>query len=248
MDIRPTGIHPYLAQNCQRRITQLLIFGKRNGKRGSNGNRVPRVHTHGINIFNRTHHDKVVFGIPDNLHFHFFPAQHRFFNQHLGYGRSGKPRRHNLPKLLGIMSSPAAQPAKRKRRTNNRGQPHFHQGVLSILHTSAHFGFRRLKPDFGHSILKLLPILGALYNLGLRPYHLNTVFSKHARSLQIHSGIKRSLPTHIRQHRINFFLYDYLLNGRRCNRLNISRICHVGIGHNRCGIGIDKHDSVAFRL
>ena len=77
LDVRPARIHADLADHGQRGVAHPLIFlvGQRLGR--GHGDRIARVHAHGIEILDRADDDHVVVGVAHDLHFVFFPAEDR---------------------------------------------------------------------------------------------------------------------------------------------------------------------------
>ena len=63
---------------------------------------------------------------------------------------------------------------------------------------------------------------------------------------QIQRTVQRGLSAHGGQYRIGAFFGDNLFNRLPHNRLDIGNICHIGVGHNRGGVGIHQNDFIAF--
>ena len=61
------------------RMIWKLLVGQCLGRR--NSNRVSRVHTHRIDVFDRTDDDYVFVSVAKQFQFEFFPAENRFFDQ-----------------------------------------------------------------------------------------------------------------------------------------------------------------------
>ena len=89
LNVRSAGVDPNLADDAHRRITHDLVFlvRQRHGRR--NGNTVAGVNTHGIEIFDGTDDDDIVFEVPHDLQFEFLPADDRAFHQDFVDGTHG---------------------------------------------------------------------------------------------------------------------------------------------------------------
>ncbi len=81
--VRAAGLDPDLAQHRDRGVAHDLIFLVRERERRRDGDGVPGMHTHRVEVFDRADDDAVVVAIPHDLHLEFLPAEDRFLDQHL---------------------------------------------------------------------------------------------------------------------------------------------------------------------
>ena len=63
---------------------------------------------------------------------------------------------------------------------------------------------------------------------------------------QIQRTIQCRLTAHRGQHRIGAFFSNNFFYRLPHNRLDIGNIRHIGVGHNRGGVGIHQNDFIAF--
>ena len=117
--VAAAGVDPNLPQNRNRCITHQLVFliGQRLGRR--NGDRVPGVDAHRVQIFNRADDNAVVSSVANDLHFELFPANQAFFDQELAGGREIKTAAANLEKLFKVISYTTARATERKTRPDD---------------------------------------------------------------------------------------------------------------------------------
>ena len=104
---------------------------------------------------------------------------------------------------------------------------------------------RAFEAELVHRIAELLTVFGLVDDLSIGPDHLDAIFGQGAVSFERQSAVQRGLAAHGGQKRVWAFLFDDLGDDLRGDRLDIGRVGHVGIGHDRGGIGIDQHDPIA---
>ena len=107
---------------------------------------------------------------------------------------------------------------------------------------------RRLEPDLGHRLAEQLAVLGLVDHLGAGADHLDTVFVEHAGAMQAERGVERGLPAHGRQDRVGPLLLDDLGDELRRDRLDVSCVGDVRVGHDRGRVGVHQHDAIALFL
>ena len=89
LHIGTAGIHADFTQTRDGGIAHALIFLIGQRQRGGDGDGIPRMHTHRIQIFDGTDDDAIIRAVADHFHFKLLPAQHAFFHQHFtGHGSS----------------------------------------------------------------------------------------------------------------------------------------------------------------
>ena len=81
LNVGATGFNADFAQDCNRCFTHHLVFLVGQRLRRRHGDGIPGVHTHRIEVFDRTDDDAVVGAVAHDLHLVFFPADQRLFNQ-----------------------------------------------------------------------------------------------------------------------------------------------------------------------
>ena len=111
-----------LAQHRERRVTHdlVLLVGQR--LCGCDGNRITGMHTHRIEIFDRADDDAVVVLVAHDLHFVFFPAEYRGFNQYFSGRRQVETAADDVVEFLAVIgnASPAAAHGERRPDDNRK--------------------------------------------------------------------------------------------------------------------------------
>ena len=94
------------------------------------------MHTHGVKVFDRTHHDDVVVLVSHELEFVLFPAQDGFFKQNLGSDRGLKPRTSDALKVGLVVSDSRTGAAHGEGRANHDGiTPEFLDPAQTVIHS-----------------------------------------------------------------------------------------------------------------
>src|SRR5215469_5331645 len=83
LNIRSAGFDADLPDHGNGRVAHGLVLAVGERLRRSDGDRVARMHAHGIEVLNRADDDDVVFEVAHDLELVLFPAEHGFFNQRL---------------------------------------------------------------------------------------------------------------------------------------------------------------------
>ena len=206
------------------------------------------MHPHRIDILDAANDYAVVVAVAHDFHLIFFPAEQRFFDQHFGRRAGVEPAGHDPDKFLAVIGDPAAGPAHRERWPDDRRQPRPLEHGQRLIKRMRNPRARAFQPDLGHRIAEFDPVLGLVDRLGIRANHLDAIFRERPIVEQRQRGIQRRLPAHRRQDRIGPFLLDDLRHDFGRNRLDISRIGQLRIGHDRRRIAVDQHDPIALRL
>ena len=111
LDVGSASVDSDFPDHSERRIAHDLVFFVGEGLSRCDGDGVPRVNAHGIEVFNGTDDHDVVFVIAHHLELELLPSQNRLFDQHLvDRGHVQTPLNHFL-EVLGPVSDVAAAPA-----------------------------------------------------------------------------------------------------------------------------------------
>ena len=159
---------------------EFLLKFRRDGQHGCRAEGISGVHAHSINIFNETDRDHLVLGVPDNLQFEFFPAQHRLFNQDLVDDTGRKTPGRNCSKLLDIIhqSSPCSTHAVCRPNYNRIAK--LIRNHLRVFHTIDRLTFRHFNAKAIHGLLESSAILPAFNGVDVHADDLNAVFIQDA--------------------------------------------------------------------
>ena len=94
-------------------------------------------------------------------------------------------------------------------------------------------------------MFKLIAILGFVDGLVAGSNQLHTVFVQDAVFRKSDGRVQRRLSAHGREQGIGVFLLNDLLYDVQGDRLDIGAIGQFRIGHDRGGVAVDQHDTIA---
>ncbi len=246
LHIGAAGIHADLAQHRDARIAHDLVFLVGQRLRRGDRDRVAGVHAHRIQILDRTDDDAIVVAVAHHFHLEFFPAEQRFLDQQLARRRGFQSALADLDELLAVVGDAAAAAAHREGRADHRREAQHLLHLQRFFHAVRDRRTGRGQPDAGHRLLEFFAVFGLVYGFPARAYHLDAVFFQHSMFGQVQRAVQRGLPAHRRQDRIGPFPLDDLFDDPPGDRLDIGRIRHAGIGHDRGGIRVHQDYAIAF--
>ena len=90
---------------------------------GCDGNAVPGVHAHGIEIFDRADDDDVVVEVAHHLEFELLPTEYGAFDQNFSDRTQIDAVRYDSLKFLGVVGDSSARPSQGKGRAHDDGIP-----------------------------------------------------------------------------------------------------------------------------
>ena len=103
----------------------------------------------------------------------------------------------------------------------------------------------QIQIDVAHSLGEFLSVLGLAYGLDGGAYHFYAELFEHTVFSHSHSGIQSGLATECGQQGVGAFALDDFGDAFRGDRLDISAVGKLGVGHYGGGIGVYKNDLVA---
>ena len=211
------------------------------------------MHAHRIDVLDRADDDAIVVLIAHHLHLVFFPAEHRFLDQHFRGRRGVDAALDDLDELLLVVGDAAAGAAERERRPDDRRQPDIVERLQRLDQRLDLMRARRGKPDLGHRVAEQLAVFRLVDGFRGGADHLHAELFQNAHAAERQRGVERGLPAHGRQQRETArkdvaFLLDDLGDDLRRDRLDIGRIGQIRIGHDGRRIGIDQDDPIALGL
>ena len=252
LHIGAAGLHADLAQHRQRGVAHDLIFLVGQGQRRGDSDGIAGVHAHRINVLDRADDDAIVRLVADNLHLKFLPAEHAFLDQHFAGRRRVDTALDDVDEFRLVIGDAAAGAAQGEGRADDRWQADVVERRQRLAQGLDVMRVRRIQADLGHRLAEKLAVLGLVDGLRRRADHLDVVFFQHAHFLERQRAIQRCLAAHGGQQGkaagrgVTLFLDD-LRDDFRSDRLDVSAVREIGIGHDRRRIGIDQNDAVAFR-
>ena len=244
LHVRASSIYTDFTQNRQGGVAQNLVFLVSQGLSGCHRNRVPGVHTHGVQVFDGADDDAVVRFVAHHFHLVLFPTQERLFNQQLVGGRSFQAALANGLKLFRVVGDAAARAAQREARANDGGKA---QGLLhfpSFFHAVGNTGARRTQTNFGHGVFELQTVFGFVDGFRRGANQLDLVFFEHAVVPQIQCAVQCGLAAHGGQDRVGTLFGNDLLDRLPSDGFDVGHVGRGRIGHDRCRVAVDQDDFV----
>ena len=203
---------------------------------------------HRIDILDRADDDGIVGAVAHDFHLIFLPTEQRFLDQHFGGRRGVETGGDDSDELVAIIGDAAAGAAHGEARADDRGQADELQRGHRLFHGVGDTRARGFEADLIHRIAEFLAILGLVDGLRIRADHLHAELLQRAVLEQRQRGVERGLAAHRREHRIRAFLLDDLRHHFGRDRLDIGRVGHVRVGHDRCRVRVDEDDAIALLL
>ena len=245
LDVAAAGVDADLAQDRDAEVAHLLVLavGQRHG--GGDSHRVTGVHTHRVDVLDRTHHDHVVVAVAHQLELEFLPAEDGFLDQHVGAGRGHQPAAgHPFDVLSGIRHA-RPEAAHGERWANDDGQPELLDRLTDLVHGETHAGACGFAADLRDDVLEPLPVLAALNGLEVGADQLDPVAVQRPVLIERDGGVQRSLAAQRRKQRVDLvaalgLLGDDALDECGGDRLDVGVVGELGVGHDGRRVGVDQ--------
>ncbi len=223
--------------------TFLDFFG--NGKHGSGTEGISCMNAHGIDVLNKADRDHIACGITYDFQLELFPAEDGFFDEHLADQGSLQASGADGLQLFLIIYKTAAGTAHGVGRTEDDRITEFIGDRKCFFHGIGDLRAGHLNAERVHGILELDPVFTALNGVHLNTDDLDIVFIKNAFFGKLCCKIEAGLSAEIGKKGIGTFFCDDLLQTFYIQGLDIRNVGSFGIGHDGCGIGIDKNDFIS---
>ena len=245
LHIGAAGVDADLAQHRHRGVAQqlVLLVGQRLCRR--HRDRITGVHAHRIEVLDRADDDAIVLVVAHHLHLELFPAEQGFLDQDFIGRRQVEAAQHDFLEFLDVVGNAAAGAAHRETGADDHRKADVRLDLARLIHRVRHRRTGRAESNLGHRIAKLLAILRQIDRLFIGADQFHAVFLENPVFGQIQCAIECRLPAHGRQHRVRALLVDDAFQGLPADRLDVGRIGHLRVGHDRRRIGGDQDDPVA---
>ncbi len=146
---------------------------------------------------------------------------------------------------IGEISTAAAE---RARGANDHRKTQPLLNAHGIAHAAGVAAARQVEADTPHGFFEQIAVFGLFNRVDLGADHLDAVMIEDAFLGEIDGKIQRRLASERRQDCIGSFLGDDFLDDISSNRLDVSARGKTRVGHDRCRIGVNENDSIAFFL
>ena len=220
----------------------LQLLANRQHRRGAE--RVAGVDAHRVDVFDKADGNQFIVRVADDFDFQLFPTGDRLFDQDFRNHRRGQPASDDGAEFLRVVRDPAAGSAHRVRRTHDAGVAEFFDDRFRFFHRVRDFAASGFDAEFRHRVFELEAVFAAFDGVELNADDANAVFFEDARFFEFHRQVQRRLTAEVRKERVRTFLLDNSFDRRHRQRLDIRRVGHHGVGHNRRRVGVDQHDLI----
>ena len=110
----------------------------------------------------------------------------------------------------------------------------------------SHAGLRQVEPDLEHGVFELEAVFAFFDGLRIGADHAHAVLGQRAGIPQRHGAIQRRLSAEGWEQCIRLFDHDDLFHHLGVDRLDVSPVSELRIGHDGGRIGVDEHHLIAF--
>ncbi len=204
------------------------------------------MHAHGVDVLDEADRDHLVLRVADDLELELLPAENGLLDQDLADEAGGEAAGGDDPQLLDVVDQPAAGAAHRVGRADDDRVAEVGGDLLGLLDAVGGRAARHLDAEPVHRLLEGHPVLAALDGVGLDADDLDAVLLEDARACASSDAeVQAGLPAEVGQQGVGPLLGDDLRQRRERQRLDVGRVGHAGVGHDRRRVGVHQHDLVA---
>ena len=197
LDVAAAGVDPDFADDRNRLVAEPLVFPIGEGLGRSHGDRITRVHPHGIKVFDAAHDHHVVGGVAHHLQLKLLPAEQGLLDQDLGYGAGLKAALTDGPEFLGVVGDPSPRTAQGEGRSNDAGvAANDLANGFRLVHGGGNARGAYLHPDPRHRVLKKEPVFSLTDRIQVGADQLNPVLVEGAIFGQGHRQVEGRLAAH----------------------------------------------------
>ncbi len=248
LDVASASLDSDLPNDGNGRVAHLLILAVRESHRRSDGNRVPGVNSHRVQILNRADDDDVVGSIPHDLELELLPTDNAALDQHLTRRRELEPPPHDSFVFIAVVGDSATGSAERKRGPDDRRKAHHVDEIQRFVVGRRDSTNRNGESDALHRRSEFSPVLRHPDCARVGADERHTVRREHTGVVQLHRDIEGRLAAHRWEERVWLFLFDDQLDELGRHRLEVCPVGELGIGHDRRRVGVHQDDLVALLL
>ena len=205
------------------------------------------MHPHGVHVFDEADGDLLVLGVAHHLQLQLFPAQNRFFHQHLAHQAGGQAAAHHHPQFVHVVDQPAAGAA------HGVGRPHHHRDSPVPWRTLRPAPRCRRSRLLGHLDAQAVhgpleghAVLAPLDGVHVHPDHLDPVFFQHPLACaSSEDRFRPDWPPRLGSRPSGRSLAMIRVRRLHVQRLDVGVVGHARVGHDGGRIGVDQHYLIA---
>ncbi len=245
LDVGATGLHPDGADHGDGLVAELLVEVVGEGLLWGDGDGVPGVDPHRVDVLDRADDHDVVGPIAHHLELELPPADDGLIEQDLPDRRCLEPLGGDLLELLLAASDPPSPAPEGEGGAHDAGQPELREGTLGLVEIGGDHALGHLQPRLRHRLPEEVAVLGAGDGLVVGPDQLHPVLLQGAVVVEGLREVQGGLPAEGSQQGVGSLPLDHLGHGAGQQGLDVGRVGELGIGHDRRRVGVDEDDLVA---
>ena len=245
LDVRPARVDADLPDDPDGGIAHGLVLLVRQGLRRSDGDRITRVHSHGIEVLDGADDHDIVVQVAHHLELELLPAENGLLYQDLRDRTQIKAPPDDALEFLRVVRNPAARSAQGVGGPNDGRVAQAVDQSRGLSDGVDEMPGGHLQPRLVHRLLEQLPILRRADRLETGPDQLHAVLFEHSGFGQLHRPVQRRLSAHGGQEGIRSLELDDLGAGLGRDGFHVGSLRRLRVGHDRGGVAVDEDDLVA---
>ncbi len=243
MNVASAGVHADCADDLDAHVSHVLVLTISEGQTRRDRYRVPGVHSHGIDVLDRTDHHHVVVSVAHQLEFEFLPADDGLLEQHLSCWAGLQAGAGNSFQISLVVRDTRSGTTHRERRANDDGVTQIARCLDALLHRVADDGAGARSTDGLHDRSELLTVLAALDGIDVRTDQFHPIPFENTGRVQGDGGIQCGLTTEGCQQGIGPFFRNDALHVFGRDGLDVGGVGELRVRHDRRGVGVDQDDA-----
>ena len=242
------AFHAKLADDRQRGRTQHLVFVVGKCLRRGDDDAVAGMYADRVDVFHVADHDTIVGCVTDDFVLDFLPTGHAALDQHLRDHAVGQAAVDHLVELFFAVDDTAAGTAQGIRRSDDQRITDFAGELPRSLDSFDNITDRNRLVDFLHRLFEQFAVFGFLNRLQRSAQQFYVIFFQGTPFRQLNGQIQADLAAQCGEESIRPLFGDDFFQIFRQQWLHIDPVGDIGVGHDRCRVGVDQHDLHTFFL
>ena len=244
LDVRSARLDPDAPDAGEGVVAHRLVFDVRQRLRGGDGDRVAGVHTHGVEVLDRAHHDAVVHPVAHDLELELLPSRDGPLDQDLVHRARRQPLGRHLGELDAVIGGPGPGSSQDEAGPDHERKADALAERHGLVEVRGEPRGRNLEPDLLHGGLELVAVLGGGDRLGVGADQLDAERVEHAPFRQPEGEVEAGLAPHGGQQGVGSLPLDHRGEHVEVEGLHVGPVGDGRVGHDRGRIRVDEHDPV----
>ncbi len=199
---------------------------------------------HRVEVLDRADHDAVVRAVAHDLELEFLPACDRSLHEDLAHRAGGETSGREPAEGLVVGGNARTGAPEDEGRPDDEREADDDRRLERFLHVMGKTGLGHRKPDLGHRLLEPVAVLGGADRLELGADELHSEPVQNPVLGELDREVERHLSAHRRQQGVGPLPLDDRGEHIHFERLDVSPIGEVGVGHDRGRVRVRQDDAV----